>query len=85
MRGGDWGEDGHIVLGQVLKGLNIVPVTGGTPETLTTLNAAAGEIDHRYPIWLPGGKSVLFTAQTSRPTRSRSGSAPFGLAHPRTP
>ena len=63
MRGGDWGEDGRIVLGQALKGLGIVPVTGGTPETLTTLNAAAGEIDHRYPIWLPGGKGVLFTVQ----------------------
>ena len=29
MRGGDWGEDGRIVLGQALKGLGIVPVTGG--------------------------------------------------------
>jgi hypothetical protein len=53
----------RIVLGLVLKGLAVVPVTGGTPETLTTPNDAAGETDHRHPIWLPGGKSVLFTVQ----------------------
>jgi len=63
MRGGDWGEDNRIVLGLVLKGLAVVPVTGGTPQMLTTPDTAAGETDHRYPIWLPGGKSVLFTVQ----------------------
>ena len=35
---------------------------GGEPRPLTTL--ANGEISHRFPQVLPGGKAVLFTAST---------------------
>ena len=33
---------------------------GGTPQPLTRLEK--GEISHRWPEFLPGGKAVLFTA-----------------------
>ena len=64
-RGGAWSEDGTIVFasagteGRLLR----VPSTGGTPEPLTVL--VDGEVTHRWPQLLPGGRAVLFTAHTS--------------------
>src|ERR1700724_4834171 len=42
-----------------------VPSTGGTPEPLTMLDTQAGEVTHRWPQVLPGGKAVLFTSSTN--------------------
>ena len=63
VRGGDWHDESGIVLGLVDQGLAIVPPTGGTPRVITTPDRNAGEGDHRYPVWLPDGKSILFTVQ----------------------
>ena len=57
--GGDWGRDGSLVVGTWTAGLLRVPVSRGTPEAVTTLRK--GEISHRWPQLLPGGKGVLFT------------------------
>ncbi len=62
MRGGAWGEDGFIYftlsnVGAIVR----VPESGGTPEAVTTLDAGAGEISHRDPQVLPGGKALVFT------------------------
>ena len=63
-RGGSWGEDGTIVAElDSLSGLSVVPVEGGNPTPLTEL--APEEITHRWPQFLPGGKSVLFLSSSS--------------------
>jgi len=64
--GATWSDDGHIYY----DGLTL----GGTPglrrvraaadaavELVTTVDTAAGESDHIWPVALPGGKGVLFT------------------------
>jgi len=59
--GGSWGEDGSIIssLGLV-TGLSRIPSAGGSSRPITELQS--GEVTHRWPQILPGGKAVLFTA-----------------------
>ncbi len=65
-RGGSWSEDGAIVLSPNNRvALSKVSSAGGTPEPLTTLDKQAGEVTHRWPQVLPGGKAVLFTSSTN--------------------
>ncbi|MCL4819656.1 MAG: serine/threonine-protein kinase [Vicinamibacteria bacterium] len=65
-RGGTWGPDGRIVLAASFReGLSAVPASGGRLEPLTTLDAARGEKSHRFPLFLPGGRSLLFLAQSA--------------------
>jgi Tol biopolymer transport system component len=65
-RGGAWSEDGTIIFARGNReGLSRVPEAGGTPEPLTTLDASKGEITHRWPQVLPGGKAILFAAHNS--------------------
>jgi Tol biopolymer transport system component len=60
--GGDWGEDGNIVLSLGARaGLSRVSSAGGSPVPITALQGE--ERSHRYPQILPGGKAVLFTVQ----------------------
>ena len=62
-RGAAWGPDGTIVVATDQRGpLVTVPVTGGTPKPLTTLDSIKGEWGHRFPEFLPGGRTVLFEA-----------------------
>jgi Tol biopolymer transport system component len=62
-RGGAWSEDGTIVFAPRPEGpLYRVSSSGGTPEQATTLESASGEITHRWPQFLPGGKAFIFTA-----------------------
>jgi serine/threonine-protein kinase len=42
-------------------GLWRVSPSGGTPQSLTTVDAKNGEVSHRFPQVLPGGQAVLFT------------------------
>ena len=63
-RGATWGEDGTIIAAlSNTAGLFRIPDSGGTPQPLTQLRA--GESTHRWPQALPGGQSVLFTANKS--------------------
>jgi serine/threonine-protein kinase len=65
-RGGSWGPDDMIVLApRASSGLQRVPAAGGEPEELTVLDEEKGEVTHRWPQVLPGGKAVLFTSNTS--------------------
>ncbi len=62
-RGASWGSDGTIVFAaEAQSGLSRIPAAGGEVTALTTLDEASGEVSHRWPQWLPGGKAVLFTS-----------------------
>ena len=64
-RGADWGTDGNIYYAPTnISGLWSVPASGGTPKELTRLDRAKGEVSHRWPQLLPGGKSLLFSVWT---------------------
>jgi serine/threonine-protein kinase len=59
-----WGPDDTIVFSDVLlvgSGLLRVAAAGGVPTPLTTPDESKKEGRHRWPVFLPGGKSVLFT------------------------
>jgi DNA-binding winged helix-turn-helix (wHTH) protein/Tol biopolymer transport system component len=60
--GGSWGEDGNIIAAANVY-LSRIPSSGGTLAPLTQL--APGEIAHRWPQLLPGGKAMLFSAYNS--------------------
>jgi len=67
-RGGSWAEDGTIVFtpgGAPGVGLSRVSSAGGTPEVLTKPDPVAGEVTHRWPQVLPGGRAVLYTASAT--------------------
>jgi serine/threonine protein kinase/Tol biopolymer transport system component len=63
--GGAWGEDGFIVASfGNSAGLSRIPENGGSPQPLT--KPENGELTHRWPQILPGGKAVLFSASSSQ-------------------
>jgi Tol biopolymer transport system component len=63
-RGGSWGEDGNIIAAlNSTTGLSRIPSAGGAPTPVTEL--ANGEVTHRWPQILPGGKALLFAAHHS--------------------
>ena len=60
--GGDWAADDTIYFTPLsVGGVWRVAASGGTPEEITTLDRSKGEVSHRWPQALPGGKAVLFT------------------------
>jgi len=60
-RGGTWGEENVIVYTpETRAGLYRVAANGGTPAALTT--PSGGMTTHRWPLFLPGGKSFLYLA-----------------------
>jgi hypothetical protein len=62
--GGGWADDGSIYVNTDTQGgLMRVSESGGSPTPVTTL--AAGEVTHRWPQILPGGKALLFTVNTT--------------------
>jgi len=64
-RGGVWLTDDTIVYApDFTTGLMRVSAAGGKAEVLTTPDAKGGERTHRWPTWLPGDASVLFTIGT---------------------
>jgi serine/threonine-protein kinase len=94
---GAWGPDGTIVFagglldGAAFSGLMRVPAEGGVPQVLTTPDSAAGERRHAWPVFLPGGDTVLYTVlhsegmridAVSLETGKRLGTVTAG-AHPR--
>jgi serine/threonine-protein kinase len=65
-RGGTWNQDDTIVFTIAFTSpLYRIPASGGTPQQVTHLNPARLETTHRWPQFLPGGKSFLFTASSN--------------------
>ena len=59
--GAAWGPDESIIFGGFdASGLQRVSANGGTPVALTHLDSTRGELAHRWPEMVPGGKGVVF-------------------------
>ena len=68
---GVWTRDGTIIVGSTDLGLMRVSSAGGAPESLTSVDAAAGERGHVHPLLLPGGDGVLFSVWKGSPDQSQ--------------
>ncbi len=65
-RGGAWSEDDMIYFAAGNReALSRVSSAGGSPQPVTTLDKSKGEITHRWPQVLPGGKVILYAAHNS--------------------
>jgi serine/threonine-protein kinase len=65
-RGGAWSRGGTIVYTRQFEaGLMKVSESGGAPQPLTKPDPAHRERSHRWPCFLPDGKTVLFAVQAA--------------------
>jgi serine/threonine-protein kinase len=65
-RGATWNRDDTIVFTTSFTSpLFRIPASGGTPQQVTHLDPARLETTHRWPQFLPGGTSFLFTASSN--------------------
>jgi serine/threonine-protein kinase len=72
LRGATWGADDKIYFApSPVSGLWRVAESGGKPEEITKLDRQNGEVSHRYPQLLPGGKQILFEVWTGPGTTER--------------
>jgi serine/threonine-protein kinase len=62
IRGAAWGEDGSVIFGTTTAGLYRVRTAGGKVESLTE-PAKLNHQSDRWPHFLPGGESILYTGQ----------------------
>jgi Tol biopolymer transport system component len=71
-RGATWSADGVILFSDRFgdDGLSRVSAQGGTPVAVTRTASHAGNDVHRYPQFLPGGKSFLFLDLAPSPALS---------------
>ena len=61
-RGAVWSDDGSIYfVPDLYVPISRIPETGGVPQAVTKIRAAEGELQHRWPDVLPGGKVLLYT------------------------
>jgi serine/threonine-protein kinase len=64
-RGGSWANDGYIYFAPTnLGGIWRVPEGGGTSSEVTKKDLAKSEISHRWPHFIAGTKTILFTVWT---------------------
>jgi Tol biopolymer transport system component len=63
VQGATWGggEDGEIIVYSSGGQLHRVPATGGKPESFARRDSAEAGVSYRWPEFLPGGRTVLFT------------------------
>jgi hypothetical protein len=65
-KGGASSPDGRIVyVPDYRTGLFEVAASGGEAREMTKLNVEEGEHSHRWPQFLPDGRSLLFLVQTA--------------------
>jgi Tol biopolymer transport system component len=64
---GAWSRDNRILFTPTQASpLHSVPASGGTPLPVTALDKTAGDVLHRNPFFLPGGRHFLYVAVGSR-------------------
>jgi serine/threonine protein kinase/Tol biopolymer transport system component len=63
-RGGTWAGDAIYFAAGSNSSLSKVSPDGGAPTDVTTLDRTKGEVSHRWPHVLPGGKALLFDVWT---------------------
>jgi eukaryotic-like serine/threonine-protein kinase len=62
-RGGAWNQEGVIVFSpDALSGLFRVSAWGGTPVEISKPDRSRSETSHRWPVFLPDGKHLIFLA-----------------------
>jgi|CZLA01.1.fsa_nt_gi Tol biopolymer transport system component len=62
-RGGAWNRDGVIVFApDALSGLSRVSAWGGTAAEMTKPDRSRFETSHRWPVFLPDGKHLIYLA-----------------------
>jgi serine/threonine-protein kinase len=74
VRGGvTWGADGYIYFdagssatGLDNRGLARISARGGKVEPVTGLDSTRKELSHRFPVFLPGGRGVVFVISRER-------------------
>ena len=72
-RGGSWNRDGVILfVPNSREVVHSVSVSGGEASRVTKLDAAASEVSHRWPVFLPDGRRFLYLAQTSLPAGEKN-------------
>ena len=69
---GTWGENGLIVFGSTGNPLRAVSASGGDPSPITELDRAHPDYGHMHPVFLPGGRRVLFHKGSPTNPQSRA-------------
>jgi serine/threonine protein kinase len=59
--GGTWNRDGIILFSTSTGGMFKVLESGGNPDPVTEIDAAAGEFAHVWPHFLPDGRHFVYT------------------------
>ena len=62
--GAAWLSDDTIVFASLSQGLMRVSASGGEARPLTTIDRARGEVEHLWPVAVPGQRAVLFTVSS---------------------
>jgi len=70
-RGGAWNREGIIVFcPRPVGALYQISAAGGTPQAVTSLDAARAEVSHGFPQFLADGRRFLYFAASCRPGES---------------
>ncbi len=68
---GAWGRQGTILFTKEFgTPIVAVPATGGTPQPVTALDPARGEVAHFHPAFLPDGRHFVFVARNIDPEKT---------------
>ena len=62
--GAAWLSDDTIVFSSLSQGLMRVAASGGEARPLTTIDRERGEVEHLWPVAVPGERAVLFTVNS---------------------
>jgi serine/threonine-protein kinase len=62
--GAVWLPDDTIVFASLSQGLMRVPASGGEARPLTAIDRERGEVEHLWPVAVPGERAVLFTVHS---------------------
>ncbi|HEY3122735.1 MAG TPA: protein kinase, partial [Thermoanaerobaculia bacterium] len=68
---GAWSRQGTLIFTKEFGApIVAVPATGGTPQPVTALDTAKGDVAHFHPDFLPDGRHFVFVARNSDPEKT---------------